>query len=273
MEFSDDPLWIQIRAPLAQSDFIEQLLLNPVIVEEGDFVDVYVPLLSGQSEEDIKALLPQGAFLKRLDSFSVDWEEQWTLFSPGYQEGFFYLNWEELGITSALPELKMKPGAGFGDLSHPTTRLMLRLMEKRVEGKKVLDIGCGSGVLTLASLAMKASYAWGVDIDLQAVIHAKENALENGFETSIFSSNEDWKGQKGLQVILLNMIRGEQKLAWDWFSGLEFPYDIVIASGVLLEEREGYLKEAGERGWTKVEEELEEEGWLGFVFSRNLMKH
>lgn len=85
--------------------------------------------------------------------------------------------------------LHIEPGLAFGTGSHPTTKLCLETLEKYIdENSTVLDIGCGSGILSIASLLLGAKSAFGVDIDSLAVKTAAANALENGFDESKFKA-------------------------------------------------------------------------------------
>jgi ribosomal protein L11 methyltransferase len=179
---------------------------------------------------------------------AVDWHEQWAQFAPHFKEGYAHL---DCG-------LRLAPGGGFGDLSHPTTRLMLRLLEGRCAGQVVLDIGCGSGVLTLAAVKMGASHAYGIDIDPVALQHATHNQQLNELENqTTFSST--WQGPATL--ILMNMISSEQQVAWN-----PRPFNTLITSGILSSQREAYLKWASSQGWTLLEEHQEDD-WLSFLFT------
>jgi ribosomal protein L11 methyltransferase len=77
--------------------------------------------------------------------------------------------------------LVLDPGMAFGTGSHPTTRLCLEWLERRVfPGMSVLDYGCGSGILAIAAARLGAGEVVGVDIDPQAVTAARNNAESNG---------------------------------------------------------------------------------------------
>ena len=91
--------------------------------------------------------------------------------------------WEDEYDAGERQVLHIEPGLAFGTGSHPTTKLCLETLEKYIdENSTVLDIGCGSGILSIASLLLGAKSAFGVDIDSLAVKTAQANALENGFD-------------------------------------------------------------------------------------------
>ncbi|MCB1149846.1 MAG: 50S ribosomal protein L11 methyltransferase, partial [Chlamydiia bacterium] len=114
----------------------------------------------------------------------IDWTAQWTDHSPGYHDGV---------SSVTLPTgktISLKPGGGFGDFSHPTTKLMLELMAPYVSGKTCVDVGCGSGILTVAALAMGAKEVWAIDIDPLALAHTRENLLLTDGKSRVFGPGE-----------------------------------------------------------------------------------
>ena len=83
--------------------------------------------------------------------------------------------------------IKIDPGMAFGTGTHPTTQLCLELIEKAIldtrksnSEYRVIDIGCGSGILSIAALKLGATSALGVDIDIESVVNSRENAEKNG---------------------------------------------------------------------------------------------
>ena len=85
--------------------------------------------------------------------------------------------WEELKEDMGKIVLKIDPGRIFGTGTHETTQLCIEHIENHIKnGDKVFDIGCGSGILSIASLLLGASYADAVDIDPSAIDIAYENA-------------------------------------------------------------------------------------------------
>jgi len=74
----------------------------------------------------------------------------------------------------------LDPGLAFGTGNHPTTRLCLRWLARTIRGgESVIDYGCGSGILAIAAMKLGAGSATGVDIDEQALVAARDNALQN----------------------------------------------------------------------------------------------
>lgn len=117
-----------------------------------------------------------------------DWSSAWKSFYKPTRIGQRLVvvpTWENYAPQSGDILLRMDPGMAFGTGTHDTTRLCLEALEKTViPGCTVLDIGTGSGILSIAALLLGAKSAVGVDIDETAVQVARENAAENHVEQS-----------------------------------------------------------------------------------------
>lgn len=187
----------------------------------------------------------------------IDWEKEWELHAPFFKNGAVHLT----------DRVKLKPGPGFGDYSHPTTRLVARLMGPHAPGKRVIDAGCGSGVLSLLAKSLGACQVIGFDIDPEAVAHAKTNAQLNQFEINFYASEEIFSQVINGDLLLMNMIYTEQMQVFTAFPSLK-DVSLLISSGVLVTQREEYLALARSWGFALVEQK-EEEGWLGFVFQNS----
>ena len=112
-----------------------------------------------------------------------DWENNWKQFYKPMEIGERLLvipAWEKAEAKGRVT-LTLNPGLTFGTGSHATTRLCLTALESRIHGgEKVLDLGCGSGILSIAALRLGAASAFACDIDEKCVDVAYENAALNG---------------------------------------------------------------------------------------------
>lgn len=199
---------------------------------------------------------------------AVDWEAQWAM-HQGYRDGFVHVDLKKFASQFPFQQwpslLKLAPGPGFGDLSHPTTRLVLSLMSCVIQNKHVIDVGCGSGILSFAAVAMGGRSVCGIDIDPEALIHAVSNAFINKMENHIhFCLPQSLKKISESPVILMNMIQSEQEEALKSLTATIPKIPFAITSGILSEGRAQYMHLCDLWGW-KVIDEKEEEGWLGFV--------
>ena len=217
-------------------------------------------LLGGHAKKKIRLKNMTHSLLAE-EKKEVDWKEQWALFAEDFKEGRAHIDLSRFGAEKTL---LLTPGPGFGDLSHPTTYLMLEMMKGRVSGKEIVDIGTGSGVLALAALMMGATSAIGIDIDGDALKHAKENAKINGLEEGVQFAKKIPRRMQGKSVFLMNLIFPEQKMVgpaeWNRFA------EIWIVTGILEEQKKEYLKQASDWGWKPVAEYSRSE-WVGWIFA------
>ncbi len=113
-----------------------------------------------------------------------DWANNWKQYYKPMEIGEKLLvkpSWEELDRETDRIILEMDPGMVFGTGTHETTQLCLKQLDKHVKaGDKVIDLGCGSGILSVGALLLGAETAVGVDIDPNAVDIAYNNADNNG---------------------------------------------------------------------------------------------
>lgn len=162
---------------------------------------------------------------------NIDWEEQWRLFAPGFTDGHL-----------PLGSLRLLPGPGFGDLSHETTQLMVEYIPE-VLSDCMIDIGCGSGILSLVAKSLGAKKVVALDICPEAIEHAKKNAKHNNLKLE-FKVPKEREG-----TILMNMIYSEQEQAWKSHPELhDFKGDLVI-SGLLKKHKKHAIEFWKEYGW------------------------
>ena len=121
-----------------------------------------------------------------------NWEESWKDNYTAVETGEklvvlpYWLAGEDHG--SRLPVI-LDPGLTFGTGTHPSTQMVLQAMEERIQpGAACLDLGSGSGILSIAALRLGAAAATGVDIDPKAEDIARENAAYNGFSAPQFTA-------------------------------------------------------------------------------------
>ena len=186
--YIEDYADLEQQAPnIAPVDFIDEtLLLKP---KDCVIIHMYLPV-----EEDISAILEllQGRLNAAevqfsLDTFSInqeDWESSWKKHYHSFIIGKRLLvcpAWEVADNPENRTVLTLDPGMAFGTGTHETTELCLAALDEVIKpNHRVLDIGCGSGILGIAACLLGATDVSGVDIDPVAVRTAKENAGING---------------------------------------------------------------------------------------------
>ena len=122
----------------------------------------------------------------------VDWEESWKDNYPPQEVGETLVvlpYWLADSYDGSRKPIVLDPGLTFGTGAHPSTQMVMETMETAVKpGWKCLDLGSGSGILSLAALRLGAASAVGIDIDPKAENIARENAAYNGFAAPEFTA-------------------------------------------------------------------------------------
>ena len=177
----------------------------------------------------------------------VDWEESWKDNYPPQEVGNSLVvlpYWLTEADTQGRLPVILDPGLTFGTGAHPSTQMVMEAMERLVKpGASCLDLGSGSGILSIAALRLGAASAIGVDIDPKAEDIARENAAYNGFASPEFTAltgnvTEDHKlmdtlKQNSYDLVLVNIVA-------DVIIGLSpvlpaflEPNSMLICSGIL----------------------------------------
>ncbi len=150
------------------------------------------PTMSAYMPPGDESLLPSlmsdlqglGARVETEDVEEVDWSEAWKQFFKPVAIGrslWIRPSWESADVPEGRKEIVLDPGQAFGTGDHPTTRLCLQLLEDApLVGKRVADIGCGSGILSIAAKLLGAASVNAVDTDPLSIDATRENAVRNG---------------------------------------------------------------------------------------------
>lgn len=167
--------------------------------------------------------------------------------------------------------LDIEPGLAFGSGSHPTTQLCLETLEKYIdESSTVLDIGCGSGILSIATLLLGAKSAFGVDIDSLAVKTAKENANQNGFgedKFNVVQGNLSDKVSGKFSVVVANIV-ADIIMEFNTVVGDFLEDDGIYITGGIIETREDEVLFSFAQNGFEIIERFENNGWLVFALKK-----
>lgn len=211
-----------------------------------------------------------------VDSVGVqdtDWNENWKKYFKAFEVGERLAvcpSWERYDNTSGRTVLQIDPGAAFGTGTHATTSLCLGILENNVKsGQRVLDIGCGSGILAVASVLLGADSAVGVDIDAQSVKTAKENAEINGVagKTTFFVGDLADKVSGKYEIVCANIVADIIIRLFDSVSDFMTDDGILIVSGIIDLRAEEVKQSAAEHGF-KLIEELTRENWCAYILKK-----
>ena len=209
-----------------------------------------------------------------------DWAHSWQKYYRPLAIGerlFIVPEWERdtAEIPAGAVRLLMNPGLTFGTGSHASTQLCLEGIERHlVPGGRVLDLGCGSGILSIAALALGADQVLGVDIDPKAVDVAYENAALNGFgrdRCRYLAGNvlddpalAEELGRTPAGLVLANIVADVIIPLAPMVPGLLAEGGTFLCSGIIAERGDEVAAALAKAGLT-VTERLEKNSWIALA--------
>ncbi|WP_033570483.1 50S ribosomal protein L11 methyltransferase [Dickeya undicola] len=141
-----------------------------------------------------------------------DWEREWMENFHPMQFGkrlWICPSWRDVPDPNAV-NVMLDPGLAFGTGTHPTTSLCLQWLDGLdLNGKTIIDFGCGSGILAIAALKLGAAHAIGIDIDPQAIQASRDNAQRNGVSERLeLYLPKDQPQDLSADVVVANILAG-----------------------------------------------------------------
>ena len=198
-----------------------------------------------------------------------DWANNWKKYFKPLVVGEKLLicpSWEQPGaLAEGRQVLKIDPGMAFGTGGHDTTRLVLSVLENVVkEGDTLLDVGCGSGILSIAALKFGAASALGVDIDPLAVRTAIENGAENDMHAPAYQIVEGDLVDKvsgEFDVVVANIVADAIIMLSPAVRPFVKAGGTYVVSGI-IDSREADVLPALDAAGFAVTERFESRGWV-----------
>ena len=227
-------------------------------------------------KEFIKSLAPNDIKLEEVQTYkNTDWNAQWEAGIEPLRvtdELVIAPSWRlsEADTMERKHLIIIDPKMSFGTGHHETTRLCLQMIEHiDCDGKNILDLGSGTGILAIYSMMRGAAHAVAVDTDEWAFENAQENCKRNGYdERSIELRHGDLstvKPQEKFEIVIANIHRNVLLLIQDELAAHQSPNSILILSGI-LEYDADEIREAYEGTGYRFIERLQENEWVSLRF-------
>ena len=179
--------------------------------------------------------------------------------------------WDTSPLPAHMACLTLNPGPAFGTGTHPSTHLCLTMLVQlaaRYQGGALLDVGCGSGILSLAALQLGWHHAMGVDIDAQAIPVATHNATLNALQERVHFRHGSWQVVTGqFPCITANIYLGPLVEMLQPLTRYLVPGGTIILSGLLVSQ-EATMRAAVKSAGLTVQARLLEEGWVTLAVRR-----
>ena len=225
-----------------------------------------------------------GSLLMTLENLEdADWENNWKQYYKPMEIGDRLLvipQWlqDDPKVKKLLSQgrvpLILDPGLTFGTGSHATTRLCLTALERHIHGgERVLDLGCGSGILSIAALGLGAGEATAVDIDDKCLTVAYENAALNGIGKDTYTvlvgdvlSDEAFRVQVGggYDILVANIVADVIKALAPMARSFVKPGGLFLCSGI-IDDRAQEVAQALTAAGLEILETRDSEGWFSYL--------
>ena len=203
--------------------------------------------------EEVRVFADAGSLnISVSETEDVDWINNWKQYFKPFMVGDILIRptWEPIPKDWRYSiSLSIDPGTAFGTGSHETTQLVLTELQKNIKsGDRILDVGTGSGILSIAALKLGASHAIGTDLDEAAISASKENMAENGVDSKAFElilgniidddSVKALVGEESCDIVLANILAPVILLLQKDVARHLKKGGIFIMSGILAEQEE-----------------------------------
>ncbi|WP_418747040.1 50S ribosomal protein L11 methyltransferase [Frisingicoccus sp.] len=235
--------------------------VQAAVRELADFVDIGEAAIEKSQTEDI--------------DWMNNWKKYWKPFKVD-EHIIIKPTWE---TVEDVPEdtlvVELDPGTAFGTGTHHTTRLCITQLKKYMQpGQSILDVGCGSGILSIIALLLGAKEASATDVDVHAVEAALENAGVNGIQSDVYTvltgdviSDEDFRhrvGEHKFDMVLANIFAEIIIPLSGVVKEMMRPGALFITSGIIDEREEDVRKALTENGF-EIMEVTHSGGWVSFT--------
>lgn len=278
MSMLDNGLMIEDFSDFSLNGMYGELVDDSILNADRNTVKVslFVPEERSVAEykEFIETRLPALGIDARLELDGInedDWAESWKQYYKPVPLGKVTIvpAWEKYEAKDDEIIIRMDPGMAFGTGTHETTRLVIRLMQDRIKGgERVLDVGTGSGILSICASKLGAAHCNAYDIDPVAVKVARENAKDDGCTNITVGVSDLLRGvdlsEGKYDFCVANIVADIIiRMLPDIRDYLKEGAPLIL-SGIIGERADEVRAAATAQGFT-VEEEIYENDWVGML--------
>ena len=282
MSMIDNGLMIEDYSDFSLNGMYGELVDDTILNADKDTVKVSVFVPEQRSLAECRAFISERLISLGIDTEisaeglkEEDWAENWKQYYKPVKLGKITIvpAWESYSAAEGEVVIRMDPGMAFGTGTHETTRLVIRLMqEENLIGKRVLDMGTGSGILSIAAAKLGAKSCNAYDIDPVAVKVARENVSDSGFENITVGVSDLLAGvnlSEGkydvclaniVADIILRMLPDTDKYVKD--DGK------IILSGIIAPRADEIRTALSKHGY-RIIKEANENDWLAMLVEKN----
>jgi ribosomal protein L11 methyltransferase len=228
-----------------------------------------------EAENAVNSLVQEfgGYEFELTEELSRDWMRTWreSMKPVLLTEGIWVSpKWLPPSADNIENWIKIEPRMAFGTGHHETTRLAAKALCRRIKQAgpdcRLLDIGCGSGILCFAADACGASKCVGIEIDADCLQNIAENRRLNDSNNTIcfaIGTCEALNSRANFELAVMNIIRNHAEPLLREAVRMLLPKGIIVWSGLLLEQRDEAVERARDEGLTLLGESREGEWWCG----------
>ena len=259
---------------LSPTDFPDVGVIVKGYINELNFDDETFTRFKGELEQ-LGQNINIGEFFK-IETTTIkdsDWENSWKDYFDILNIGEKFVivpTWREYENNENKYVINIDPGMAFGTGGHETTSLCIKNLEKYVKPHdNIIDVGCGSGILSIAASYLTDGEIKAVDLDKLAVDVSRENFALNNLENRIVVEEASLltKETKKYNVIVANILAHIIELMLDDAYKLLEDGGYYITSGIIKDKKDELLEKMLERGFKLVEETSDNE-WYSFVVTK-----
>ena len=238
------------------------------VPEEKNLIEYISFIETGLANQNI-------SFTKELLGMEEEnWADSWKKYFKPIPLGRVTIvpAWEDYSAKEGEVIIKIDPGMAFGTGTHETTRLVMKIMQDVVTGgERVLDVGCGSGILSICASKLGAASVNAYDIDPVAVKVTKENAITSGCG-NITAGISDLlygveKQVKGYDICVANIVADIIIRMLPDIGGYLTKNAPIILSGIVSERADDIREAAAKNGYVVIREEREND-WVALMIKR-----